>query len=401
MVEIKKSPNETEEQFLWRVGQIVDSGQVENWASINDIVNTELGIEEEKWRDESSFRKRYQASKKFYDNCFSKMKSDDNYLKELEVMKRELERTKIQFRDERNAWQKQNFADARVEQKLDYLEDELKTLGKINFEEHEIPVKVNRENEMIVCLSDLHIGQCFENVFGSYNSDIAKRRLSQYLNEVKEVAKLYDVYKVHILSCGDQISGNIHTSIAVTNRENVIDQVKLATELISSFCYECTKIFDIVQFYNVSGNHTRIAKKEEALKDERLDDIISWAVGLSLSHIDNFHIMKHRNLDTGIVDMDVCGKFYLGVHGDNDAMTKAGVSNLCMMLGFVPEGIFRGHMHYSAYNELNGVKVIQSGSLAGSGDDHTIEMRLTGKPSQTICVCNSKGIKVHIPVELN
>ena len=52
-------------------------------------------------------------------------------------------------------------------------------------------------------------------------------------------------------------------------------------------------------------------------------------------------------------------------------------------------------------NELNGVKVIQSASLAGSGDDHTIECRLTGKPSQTLCVCNSNGIECIYNVELH
>ena len=84
MIEIKKNANETEEQFLWRVGQMIDSGQIESWKSINNIINKELGIEEERWRDESAFRKRYQAAKKFYDNCFSKMESD-TYAKEVKV----------------------------------------------------------------------------------------------------------------------------------------------------------------------------------------------------------------------------------------------------------------------------------------------------------------------------
>jgi len=325
---------------------------------------------------------------------------DGDYAKEIEVMRRELERMKVQYRDERNAWQKQNYIDARAEQKLSYLEEELKTLGRINFEKHVKPV-VNGNKELIVVLSDLHIGQTFNSVFGEYNTDIAKTRLAKYLEEVKEVAELYGARKVNICSLGDQISGNIHKSISVTNRENVIEQIKIATELISSFCYECTKIFEIVQFYSVSGNHTRIDRKDDALKDERLDDTIAWAVGLSLNHIDNFHVMQHRNLDTGIADMNVCGKTYICVHGDHDAMTNQGVANLSMLLGFIPEGIFRGHMHYPAMNELNGVKVIQSGSLAGSGDDHTIESRLTGKPSQTICVCDNRGITAYIPVELN
>lgn len=399
MLEIKKLPEETEEQFLWKVGQLVDSGKIENWASINDIVNTELGIEEEKWRDESSFRKRYQAAKSFYNNCFSKMESD-TYANEVSVMKRELERAKIQYRDERNAWQKQNYITARVEQKLDYLEDELKNLGKINFEEHKKPI-INGTNEMVICLSDLHIGQTFSSIFGEYNIDIAKRRLSQYLNVVRENASLYNVKKAHIIGLGDLISGNIHITIQVSNRENVIEQIKTATELISSFCYECTKIFETVQFSNVSGNHSRVTKKDEAIHSERLDDVIGWAIDLSLSHIENFRYMKHRNLDTGIADLNICGNSYLAVHGDFDNMNKSGVSNLCMMLGFTPTGIFRGHLHYPAFEDINGVKVIQSGSLAGCGDDYTIEKRLNGKPCQTICICDNKGIKVHIPVELN
>ena len=398
-MDLKKLESETEEQYLWKIGQLVDSGQVENWASINNIVNTELGIEEEKWRDESSFRKRYQAAKKFYDGCFSKMKSE-TYHDQIVEMNRELARNKIKFRDERNAWNRQNYADARADETLTLLEERMSELGRVNFEIHDTPI-VNGNQEMIIGLSDLHIGQCFSSVFGRYNSDIAEKRLEQYLNKIKVAALLHDVRKAHVISLGDQISGSIHRSIAITNKENVIEQIKKATELISAFCYELTKIFEVVQFYSVSGNHSRIDRKDDALHAERLDDTIAWAVSLSLNHIDNFHYMKHRNLDIGIVDMSVCGKSYIGIHGDNDAMTKQGVSSLVMMLGFIPEGIFRGHMHYPAMNELNGVKVIQSGSLAGSGDDHTIERRLTGKSSQTFCICNKNGIDCIYNVELN
>ena len=53
IIEIKKLPTETEEEFLWKVGQLVDSGQVDNWESVNHIVNKEiLGDDEEKYRTE-------------------------------------------------------------------------------------------------------------------------------------------------------------------------------------------------------------------------------------------------------------------------------------------------------------------------------------------------------------
>ena len=115
MNELKKLENETEEQYLWKIGQLVDSGKVESWASINNIVNKELGFDEDKMRDESSFRKRYQAAKKFYDGCFSKMETEE-YQKKLDIMNRELARNTIKFRDQRRSWSKQNHGDARFEE---------------------------------------------------------------------------------------------------------------------------------------------------------------------------------------------------------------------------------------------------------------------------------------------
>ena len=395
---LKRYENEMEEQYLWRIGQLVDSGKIESWASVNDIVNAELGIEEERWRDESSFRKRYQAAKKFYDNCFSKMESDE-YAQEVAVMKRDLERAKIQYRDERNAWQKQNYIGARVEQKLDLLEEELLSQGRINFDVHE-NTNIESDNDILIILSDFHIGQCFRSMWGEYNSDIAKKRLNQLLDEVVAIQKIHNSENCYVSLQGDMLSGNIHKTIQVTNRENVISQIKIATELISSFCYELSKAFNNVFMTSVVGNHSRMDRKEDSLHDERLDDIITWGVELSLKHIDNFHVLK-RNFDSGIAEMNIRDKTYIAVHGDYDKYSKTGVSNLCMHLGFIPYAITYGHLHTCAVDEANGVKMIRGGSLAGSGDDYTIEKRLSGKPSQMVCVCNKKGVACYYPIELD
>ena len=151
---------------------------------------------------------------------------------------------------------------------------------------------------------------------------------------------------------------------------------------------------------NVCGNHSRIDKKEDALHDERLDDLISWIVESSLKHIDNVTVL-HRNLDNGISDMNIRGKSYVAVHGDYDTFTKSGVANLVLMLGFVPYATLFGHMHTCAVDECNGIKMIRGGSLAGSGDSYTIEKRLSGKPSQMVCVCSDNGVEAYYTVELN
>lgn len=399
MYDTRRKESENECQYLWRLGQAKDSGQLDaDWNEIARLMNSEFG-DPDKPYSEAAWRKPYQMSKKFFEAGVFNNLDEDKYFKELQIQKRELERKKIQFRDERNAWQKQNFIDARVEEKLNLLEEELTSQGRINFDIHD-NVNINSDNDMLVILSDFHIGQCFRSIWGEYNSDIAKQRLNQLLNEIIAIQKLHNSEKCYVSLQGDMLSGNIHKTIQVTNRENVIDQIKIASELISSFCYELTKVFRVVFLSSVVGNHTRMDRKEEALHDERLDDIVAWGVELSLKHIENFHVLN-RKLDNGISDIDIRGKTYIAVHGDFDGYNKTGVSNLCMHLGFIPYAITYGHLHTCAIDEVNGVKMIRSGTLAGSGDDYTIEKRLSGKPSQMVCVCNKKGIMCYYPIELN
>ena len=87
------------------------------------------------------------------------------------------------------------------------------------------------------------------------------------------------------------------------------------------------------------------------------------------------------------------------IHGDFDQTTKQGYLNLAGMVGFFPDYILCGHKHFCSYDQST--KFIQSGSLAGSGDDYCIEKRLYGKASQMVCICNDKGIKGVFPIILN
>lgn len=388
----KRLDGETDDEFIFRVSK--DKDQIGTWEDMAALFNTILG----KNFTESYYRKRNKKHDRI--SCATEYNDqiDQKQFDKMMIGKREFERKKIQFRDERNAWQKQNYIDARAEEKLDRLEEELTSIGKINFEKHE-EVQVSSDNDMLVILSDLHIGQTFDSAFGKYNTDIAEDRLRQLLNNIISIQKTHNSEKCYVSLQGDLISGNIHKSIQVTNREDVIEQIKIATELISSFCYELSKHFRVVFMTNVSGNHTRIESKKDAIHDERLDDIISWAVELSLKHIGNFHVLK-RNIDTGIADISIRNKTYIAVHGDMDSYNKSGVQNLCLALGFVPYAILFGHLHTCSVDEANGVKMIRGGSLVGCGDQYTIEKRLTGKPSQMICICNSDGVMAYYLVEL-
>ena len=397
MNELKKLENQTEEQYLWKIGQMVDSGKVESWASINDIVNKELGIDEDKKRDESSFRKRYQAAKKFYDGCFSKMETEE-YQKKLDEMNRELARNTIKFRDQRRSWNKQNFIDTRFDEVMDIIEERLDKFAKVDFAPHSVPA-VDGEDSMIICLSDLHIGQCFSSYFGEFDSDIAKSRLQKYMNELLKIAKANKVKNAYVCMLGDNISNSLHKTIEVSNKENVIDQLKLSIEYITSFCYELTRHFENVYLASASGNHSRLQAKDLAQHSERLDAFIAWDVCRTLKNQDNFHSLLHCSIDDGIAMINIENKSYLLIHGDFDSTNKHGYMKLANMVESFPEYVLCGHRHYCSYSQ--DTKFIQSGSLAGSGDDYCIEKRLKGHASQMVCICDKTGVKGLFPIILS
>ena len=398
MDEFKKLDNETEEQYLWRIGQLVDSGKIESWASVNDIVNKEiLGDDDTLWRTESAWRKRYQAAKKFYDGCFSKMEPKE-YQDKLDVVNRELARNTIKFRDQRRSWNKQNFMDSRFDEVMDIIEERLDEFARVEFAPHPTPI-VDGEDSMIVCLSDLHIGQCFSSYFGEFNSDIAKERLRKYMDEILKIAKSNNIKNVYACMLGDNISNSLHKTIEVSNKENVIEQLKLSIEYITSFCYELTKHFENVYLASASGNHSRLQAKDLAQHSERLDAFIAWDVCRTLKNQENFHSLLDCSVDDGIAMINIEGKSYLLVHGDFDSVSKQGYMKLADMVESFPEYILCGHRHFCSYSQES--RFIQSGSLAGSGCDYTVEKRLKGKASQMVCICDKTGIKGLFPIILS
>lgn len=388
----KRFENESTDELIYRICQ--DKEKIGTWQDVANIINELTGDD----YGESTYRKKYQSFQKMLSANQSKFADSESQLREIEDQIRELERMKIQFRDERRSWNKQNYENSRFDEVMNLLIERMDNFAKTDFTSHSAPL-IDGEKNMIVCLSDLHIGQCFLSYFGEFNSDIAKERLQKYMNEILNIARDNHVKKAYVFMLGDNISNSLHKTIEVSNKENVIDQLKLSIEYISSFCYELTKHFEHVYLASASGNHSRLQAKDLAQHSERLDAFIAWDVCRTLQYVDNFHSLLHRSIDDGIADVNIDGKTYLLIHGDYDTPTKTGYLNLSNIVGFFPDYICCGHKHFCFYSQES--KFIQSGSLAGSGDDYCIEKRLTGQASQMVCIVDKTGVKSVHPIMLS
>lgn len=388
--------NLTKEQYENCLSDISDKLEGKNdldWSEI--IAKYNLSMASDTLRKASSTIFGGQFVKEYYAKQYIQKSEDSDSAYDVQL--REIRREKQKLFDERAAFNKSNRDIARLQQDLDYLE----SLIKENQYEPFTPIySIGTGKDLVVCLSDLHIGMNVDSSFGKYNSDIAKHMFGRYLGRVVEAIELYHIENVYVFLIGDLISGNLHPTVQLENRENVVEQIQIASELISDFLYQIAHNCEHVYVNSVGGNHSRIGKKDDVLRDERLDNLAIWYAKAKLQNIENVIFAEEENIDPTISKNTIRGKSYLIVHGDYDSYSESGINKLVMMTREIPTCIFTGHLHHSSYDDINNVVIVRSGSFAGTGDDYTVSKRICGRPTQVMCVVDSQGIKNFIPVDL-
>lgn len=323
---------------------------------------------------------------------------DEDKLSEIENQKIELQKERQKFYDQRTAFNKVVRERSRQEELNEILVNAVKegNLPALDYEYRERPPS---DNDLLVSLNDIHYGANVHNYWNDYDSDICRQMMREYLSRILDIAERHSSENCIVWCNGDEISGNIHQSIAITNKENVIEQIKGVAELIAQFLAELSPHFNQVKFVSVAGNHSRITpNKKDALIDERLDDLVEWYLEARLQNFQNVIIGAGEKIDSTIYLIDVRSRTYCGVHGDFDGSVSK-VQSLQSMARRPIYAVLSGHLHHNKTDEVQGVKTIMAGSFIGM-DDYCISKRIVGAPEQIVCVCDDTGIVCHYDVPL-
>lgn len=386
-------PNETEDQCLWRIGKAKDSGILtENWPEIAAFLNKTFREDETQYYDASAYRKKYRNFVTAYEGIFSKERFTDEEMLTIVEQKRELEKAKIKLRDERLDYQKTVREEARKESIVELVR-RVFTDTVIPFEYYPNHTSfATSTDEMVVCLSDLHAGIVCDNYWNQFNTNILRERLHKYLDEIREIQQTHSCKKCYVVLGGDNVSGLIHSNLRLQNNENVIQQLKIASEYIGNFVNELVKMdmFNDIEVHAVAGNHSRMSQnKEDHLKGEELDELIPFYLNLMFSNIDMVTVYQESPIDSTINSFTTSGnKLFYIVHGDKDSVSKV-VSDLTLMVGKKPDGIIMGHRHHNALDSAHNVKVVQCGCVVGT-DTHCVDNRISGEPEQCVFITNNK-----------
>ena len=211
----------------------------------------------------------------------------DEYLTQLRDEQRELAKERVRLRDERTAYNRVLRDEARHDEANETLLRAVAESGRARYAPVEVASMPSDDCDLLACVNDWHIGAAWDSAHGSFNYNIAHARVQAYLREILAIQARHGAKNVYVAIGGDMVSGNIHTTIQVSNRENVIQQVLLCAELLSDFIYDLAGHFQNVYVASVAGNHSRLASKDDAVLGERLDTLITYFVSAKSGHIEN------------------------------------------------------------------------------------------------------------------
>lgn len=393
---IERKQNETPLDYHKRIvyGKLVDK-------TLSDVDYTELAeLAYGQSFSSDVARRMFYGSKRTLDLMDSERvesASTNELLTELDEKMIELRKERQKFFDQRNAFNKVVRDRSRQEELNEILVEAVQS-GELPTLDYSPHIQIQSDNDLLVSLNDIHYGANIKNAWNEYNSCICRDMMYRYLDRIISIGQTHKSENCICWMNGDAISGNIHYSIAITNKENVIEQVMGVSELVSEFLAELSKHFNAVTFITVAGNHSRISpNKDDSLSSERLDDLIEWYVKARLQNFDNI-IIADNKIDETMYTIDIRGKLYCGVHGDYDG-SAAKVQALQTMVGKPVYAVLSGHLHHNKVDVVQGIKTVMAGSFLGI-DDYCIQKRIFGKPEQMVCVCDENGILCHYDISL-
>lgn len=386
---LQRQPGENEEQFIWRLGLAKDAGELDlNWFEITDIINKEFRTDDAEYRNESVYRKAFQQAKRFYESGVFSELTGDKYISDIQEQQRELRKIKQQISDERTDYQRTIREQSRRQSFVELVERVMER--HIEPFEYEPSPVIDSDDDMIVCLSDLHAGIDVRNFWNTYNTSVLQKRLHDYLDQIKGIQQTHRCKVCDVVLAGDAISGLIHSNLRLENNENVVEQVKIAVTYIGEFIANLRKDFEFIRVHSVAGNHSRLSpKKEEHVKGENLDELIPFCLNLMFSACGNVEICEDGYVDESINTFTTRGgKLFYIVHGDKDAPSTV-VQKLTLMTGVKPDGVIMAHRHHNAYDTVYKTKIIQAGCVVGT-DNHCVDLRIVGDPEQVVAITNAR-----------
>lgn len=386
---LKKRDDENENQYLWRVGNMIDDGYYKNWTEVLSDVNYSLYNEDNNcYKGESAYRKRYAAAKQFYKDVFIKEDmSEDSERIQQRIDNLKAERYKVAAEKvELNRYQRHN---ARFDLFYEKIGQGLQKLPapSMDFSGHCF-LGVD-DKEYLLAIADIHYGSHFVTETNSYSIEECNKRFKELIEYTKAFIWENNLKHLNILNLGDEIQGMLRLTDLQMNETSVVKSVIGVCRLLANFLYEISKEC-VVDYFSVprsNHNQTRpLGSKASELAAEDVTYIIDHYLMDVLSENPNVRI--HSTSDRGYIDIPIFGFKIIAHHGHCIKSVDNYLKDISSYRREFIDYAFLGHYHSNKVIAGNSggsydTEVIVVPSIVGN-DPYAEQLMKSSKPAAMI-----------------
>lgn len=386
---LRRLDGETEDQCIWRIGNAKNNGLLGDmtWVDIAAFLNYEFREDETKYYDSSAYRKKYKNFADAYEGIFSKEQFTTTQMNEYEEQKKEMFKAKKQWEDQRRECKKYWTAEARFDHIVNKLIESANHLCEIKPLTFDNYILTYDDSEAVVCWADWHYGMVTDNIWNQYNTEICRRRVTEFVNKAIIRLQRHGVKRLHIMLLGDAAHGSIHTSCRVASEEETCNQLMQASEIMAEAINELSSYVPEVNVYATYGNHLRsIQNKNDSIHSDNMEKIIPWWLEQRLQNNSRVNIIKSDYYE--FLYLNVCGYNIVGAHGDLEKFKQFGLTVNTLFTkkyGLTIDYTVSADKHHIEEFEQIGIESILVRSLCGT-DEYANNNRLYSAPGQTLMI---------------
>lgn len=397
VIRIERLPNETPFEYHKRLvyGKLVDK-------TLSDVDYTELSeyVYGQSYASDVARRMLY-GSRRTLDiieaerEARASLSSAEDILSDIEEKKKELQKERQKFYDQRREYNKLISAEGRLEHLYERLAESAdnlsETVGRLFDEERREGLSFNADNSAVLVFSDWHYGMKTDNIFNKYDTEICKERVANVVSKAEEKLRLHQCHDLYIVVLGDLSHGAVHVGARVASEELVCDQLMQVSEILAQAIERLSGNVANTYVYTTYGNHMRtVQNKNDSIHRDNMERIVPWWLNQRFKNNENIVIVPSE--DNEFIFLNVCGHNFCASHGDLDSVRSS--PKLLSVLfrqkyGVDIEYVFLGDKHHhESFDEL-GITATICGSLCGS-DDYANTKRLYSLPSQFMVIVNAE-----------
>lgn len=344
-------------------------------------------------------RKTAYGIKECYDYFNGKTKemiAQEEYEKLLN-MELKIKKEKVKVQDMKNQLNKLIRDMARRENIEEILEEKMVDLSPRIIND-EYKCRIASGKSAIALFSDWHYGIDVNNFLNVFNPEVCRQRVNLLTDRIIDYCVLNNIDKLHIFVMGDIISSENYNVIRLQNRENLIDQILNASELLKEAIIKLANNLPYVMVGFCTGNHCRSHQKGDATNRDNYIHLIKKYVELGVQNVSNIAFLEN-SYDDEIINAEINGLSVIATHGDKVAKSN-GSYKLSAILDQKIDLLCLGHWHESRTETNHRTIVHINGSLVSS-DEYARNLNLYAFPTQKLLIIGNEQVECCYDIRLD